>query len=121
MIHGKDIIISEGNPAVPIAAAKTCSIVMSADSMEKSSPTSDRAREYVAGRTTWAVIVTTLVLGVKASLLRVGNTYTITMGVRGSSTDKLTGTAICTECNITGTVGNLAQGSLRFQGTGELQ
>jgi hypothetical protein len=120
MIHGKDIIISEGNPAVAIASAKSCQIVRQADTVEKSSPTSAQAREFEAGRTGWSVIITCFVLNVKAQLMRVGQTYVLTMGVRGSSTDKLTGTAICTECNITGTVGNLAQGSLRFLGSGEL-
>lgn len=120
MIYGKDIIISEGSPAVPIAAAKSCSIVRQSDTVEISDPTMGRAKTYLAGRTGWQVVVNSLLLAMKSNLMRVGNTYTITMSIAGSNTDKLTGTAICTECQITGTVGNLAQGSFRFLGSGSL-
>lgn len=120
MIHGKDILIYEGSTPTPIAAAKSCTISTDADTKETSSPDSGTAKTFVAGRTSWNVSVSMLVLAVKDNLLRVGQTYTLTMGVRGSETDRLTGTAICTQCQITGTVGNLAQGSIAFLGSGDL-
>lgn len=118
MIHGKDIIIYEGSDEpVAIAASKSCTIDKQAGTVETSSPASGTARSYASGRTDWVCTMNNLVLSVKDNMLRVGETYFITMGVRGSSTDTITGYAICTECNITGTVGNLAQGSFRFQGS----
>ena len=120
MIYGKNIIISLGSPATAIAASKSCTIIRQSDTQETSDPTSARARTYLAGRTGWTVTVSGLLLVMKDNLLRVGNSYTLTMGVSGSSTDKMTGTAICTECQITGTVGNLAQCSLKFLGSGSL-
>ena len=118
MIHGKDIIIYEGSDEpVAIAASKSCTIDKQAGTVETSSPASGTARSYASGRTDWVCTMNNLVLSVKDYMLRVGETYFITMGVRGSSTDTITGYAICTECNITGTVGNLAQGSFRFQGS----
>lgn len=115
MIHGEDLIIYEGADA--IAAAKSCTIVTSCDTKEISSPSSATARTFVAGRTGWQVSVSTLVSNVSSALLKVGNTYTLTMGVTG---DTLTGTAICTQCQIDGAVGALAKGSFNFLGSGEL-
>lgn len=120
MIYGKNIVIYEGSPAVPIAAAKSCSIVYGSDTLETSSPTSARARSYEAGRTTWTITVSALVLSVRDSLMRVGNTYALTIRVGDSETDVMTGNAICIECSIAASVGNLAQGSFRFLGTGGL-
>ena len=118
MIHGKDIIIYEGdeNP-VAIAASKICTVDKVAGTIETSSPASGVARSYASGRTDWVATLNNLVLSVKDYMLRVGETYYLTIGVRGSSTDTISGYAICTECNVTGTVGNLAQGSFRFQGS----
>lgn len=111
------MIIYEGSTPTPIAAAKSCTITLGVDTKETSSPTSSSARTFVAGRTSWQVSVSTLVTSVSGLLLRVGNTYTLTVGVSG---DTLSGTAICTDCQIEGSVGALAKGSINFLGSGEL-
>lgn len=118
MIHGKDIRIFEGSPAVEIANSKSCYIFKRADTKESSSPTSGDARTYVPGRTDWSVSLDTLVTDVRGDVLRVGQIYTLTIVVSGSAV--FSGTVICTECQITAACGNLARGSFNFKGSGEL-
>jgi len=117
MIYGKDILICKGASPVPIAAAKSCTINFGAGTAEKSSPISAAARCFDPGRTSWSIDVSALV-GDISSMMIAGEVLTLTVKVSGASV--LTGTAICTECRVTATTGNLAQGSFRFQGSGEL-
>ena len=116
MIQGNDILIYEGDPAVVIAASKSCTITNRADVEETSSPASGNARSYAVGRTSWDISMNFLVLAMRESMLRVGHVYTLTWKVRESD-DTMTGTAICTECRVTATMGNLAQGTFTFQGS----
>lgn len=116
MIHGKDIIILSDGKA--IAASKTCTISRKLETIEVSTPDSEQSREYIAGRETWEVSISTLVSDFVTAIEQIDrSTVTLKMmqGGRG-----MTGTAICTECKITATKGNLAQGSFKFQGTGPL-
>lgn len=125
MIHGNNILIYEGATPTVIAASKSCDIDYSADTIEVSSPpelaTDDGTHHmYIVGRRGWKVSMSYLVTNFTSGLLRVGNTYTLTIGQRTDTTDRLTGAAICTQCKITATRGNLVQGSFQFQGTGAL-
>lgn len=121
MIKGHDLIIYAGVPAVAIAAAKSCTIVNRADVMESSSPSSGTARTFEPHRTSWEVVVSTLVLGVSDIILKARNVYTLSWKERKDTFYvALSGTAICTEAQIVASEGNLAQGSLRFQGSGEI-
>lgn len=121
MIKGHDLMIFEGVPAKAIAAAKSCSITTRADVVESSSPASGTARTFVPGRTSWEVTVSTLVLSIAGIILRRGQTYTLSWKERKETFYvAYMGTAICTEAQLVGSEGNLAQGSLRFQGTGEI-
>lgn len=117
MILGKDILIYEGDPAVVIAASKSCTITNRAEALENSSPASGTARSYTVGRTDWDIVISNLVLGMKDYLLKVGSAYTLTWKVRGSSTDVMTGTAICVQADVVATNGNLVTGNFRFQGS----
>lgn len=54
-------------------------------------------------------------------LLHVGKTYQLQVGLTGKASDSMTGEAICTKCQITGTRGNLLTGSFLFKGTGALE
>ena len=119
MIKGKDIRVYEGSSPTEIAYSKSCSVIVTSEVKEVSSPISARARTYIAGRTGWEVIVSKLLTSMKYDLLRVGNTYTLTFGVVDSD-DQLSGTAICTEVQVVGSIGNLAQCSIKFLGSGEL-
>ena len=54
------------------------------------------------------------------AVARIGQTYTLQMHVDGLADDVLTGTAICKLFKVTGSVGNLAQGSFSWKGSGAL-
>lgn len=54
------------------------------------------------------------------AVARIGQTYTLQMSVEGLADDVLTGTAICKQFKVTGSVGNLAQGSFSWKGSGAL-
>lgn len=54
------------------------------------------------------------------AVARIGQTYTLQMSVEGLADDVLTGTAICKQYKVTGSVGNLAQGSFSWKGSGAL-
>lgn len=122
--HGRNVRIYQGSTGTSpiIAAAKTATITKQAEVVEKSSSASSTAKEYIAGRTEWDVALNHLVTsgsGINpfAGILEVGQTYTLRANIDGV---EMSGTAICTEATITGTVGSLAQGSIKFKGTGEL-
>lgn len=115
MIQGRNILIYEGD--VVIAAAKSCTINNNAEALENSSPASGTARSYTVGRTGWDISISTLVLGMKDHLLKVGQAYRLVWKVRGNDSDTMQGTAICTNAQVAATVGNLAQGSFQFLGS----
>lgn len=121
IIHGRNIIIFQGasGTAKAIAGAKSCSISKKADSFEKSSSTSATAKEFIAGRTEWTISMKHLVISSAPfeGVLKVGNTYHLRVTI-GSTT--MQGDAICTQADIDGTAGNLANGNIAFKGTGEL-
>lgn len=115
-IKGTDLIVTVDGTA--IAAAKSCDIDISSETIEVSSPSQGTYKHYIAGRKTWTVTTNHLVLAVGNNAAMVGTTVTLVFGVEGS--DTITGTAVVTKWKCTGTRGNLAQGSFQFQGTGAI-
>lgn len=118
MIHGKQILIYRDN--VLIAGTKSNSIDCDADTIEVSTPQSGAWREYITSRKKWSITASWLLPSAEGitRLLEVGQSYTIRIAT--ATTDRMTGTAICTQCKITATRGNLVQGSFQFQGSGTL-
>lgn len=123
---GNDLIIKDGDTA--IAAAKSCTIDVKADTVEYSSPTQGRWRNYRAGQRSWTLTTnhlvraaTTAASPLREALARVGNAYTLTFTVRGQTADTFTGRAICTAWRITATRGSLVQGSFTWRGDGALE
>lgn len=116
VIHGKDIQIF-GASGVLIACAKSCTIHRSADTIETAS-TSQTDKSYIPGRSSWSIDLAYFISSGLSGMLMVRGTYTINVKVNGSQV--ATGTAICTECDIQGPMGNLATGSIKLQGTGPL-
>ena len=55
------------------------------------------------------------------SVQRVGQMMTLTVEVEGLSSDRLTGTALCTSFQAQGSVGALLQGSYSWKGSGPLE
>lgn len=116
VIHGKDIQIY-GAGGVLIAAAKSCTIHKSNDAVEVAS-TTPSDREYIAGRSSWSIDLSYFVSSGLSGMLMVGQTYTINVKVGG--TQAASGSALCVECDIQASIGNLATGSIKLQGSGPL-
>lgn len=116
-IHGRNIQIFNGNNLM-IAGARSCSIQKRGEVIETASADSGTARTFVPGRTEWKVELSHLIISAKGGIPLVNNTYTLRVVAENNAI--FSGQAICTEATITATMPNLAQGSIRFQGTGEL-
>ena len=121
---GKDIILvlSQGGTALASTAIKSQDIQTEADVIEKASSSQQSWREYIAGRKGWSVTLSYLVLTSEKilDLLKVGQTFSVTMKKVDDNTNKVTGNAILKAVKQTASVGNLAQGSWQLQGTGAL-
>lgn len=117
VILGKELKIYNGSNAL-ISGAKSCVINKQADSIEVASASNATAKTYIAGRYGWSVSISHLITTNQGGIPMVGQTYTITYKV--GSTSVYSGTAICVEAEISGTVGNIAQGSIKLLGTGPL-
>lgn len=122
---GKDIILvlSQGGTALASTAIKSQDIQTEADVIEKASSSQQSWREYIAGRKGWSVTLSYLVLTSDKilDLLKVGQTFSVTMKKVDDNTNKVTGNAILKAVKQTASVGNLAQGSWQLQGTGALE
>lgn len=128
MKKGKDLIIRRKNSAgnyVAFAGCRSCDIDMSCDVIEVTSPTSGQFREYIAGRKGWRVTCAYLVRDTNSSfteMLKVGETVDLQLYEvsKMTTSEPLQGKAIVTSCKLTATNGSLLQGSVEFQGVGEL-
>lgn len=121
-MNGNDIIILVGDTA--IAATKSDELQTDAELVEKSGPTTGQWRQFEVGKKQWGFTTGFLVTSAAITatrLLQVGSSYTINVKQRDANSNVLTGTAICQQCKITATRGNLLEGSFSFVGTGELQ
>ena len=120
-INGNNVLIYRNGTA--IAGTITNEIQTGADLIEISSPTSGQWKEYIAGRKSWSVNVSYLILannGVR-DLLNVGSSYTLKIrGRNATDATGVVGTGILKSCKITATKGNLVQGNFTFQGTSSL-
>ena len=125
-ILGKNIYISigEGSGATIIAGCRSDEIQVGTEMIEISSPNSSKWREFLDGRSEWSFTVSYLVMAnnqVK-DLLKSGTKVTVSI-VAGEGTAivvLLQGQAWYKAAKQTFTLGNLAQGSFTFQGTGPL-
>ena len=121
VVLGKNLRIYAGTTGTSplIAMAKTCTISKKCGLIEKASATNATSKEFIADREEWEISLGHLVSSSAPfeGLLKVRGTYGISV-VIGST--RKTGTAICTQADITGSVGSLATGSIKFKGTGPL-
>lgn len=118
IIHGRNVKIYNNSGTALLAAAKSCIVNKQCNTEEVASANSGTAREFIPGRTSWTVDLSHLVTTNKGGIPLVGTSYVIKYMV--GSTAVYSGTAICTDASITSTVGNLSQGSIKMQGSGEL-
>lgn len=123
MKKGNDLIISANGKA--LAASKSCSLDLSADTTEVALAGSGQFKNYIAGRRSWSITTNHLVgdeTQVKDMFSNVGQVFNLTWQMRGEgSSDSMTGKALCTQCKITATRGNLLQGSFTWKGTGPIE
>ena len=121
-IHGRNLIIKVNGTA--IAGAKSCEINIDSEELETASPTQGTWREFIAGRKEWSVSCGHLLPAtgtpLKSSAAMVNTVVTLTVET-GLTGDTLTGQAIVKTWKASGAIGNLAQGSFAFRGTGALQ
>ena len=116
---GKDLLICNSSGTALIAAARSCEVAMECEMIETASPTSGTARTYIAGRTGWSITVGYLTTAPTTDIALVGGSpVTVQVKIRGGAA--VQGSALFKTCRISGTVGNLAQGSFVLQGTGPL-
>ena len=121
-INGYNIIVLRNGTA--IAGVKSNDIQTDCDLIEVASSTSGKCKEYIAGRSEWSVNVSWLMLSDAdmLELLNQGTTYTLKIGGRNATNaNTLTGSAILKTCRVTASMGNLVQGSFKFQGSGPLE
>lgn len=121
---GKDVILtlSQGGVALANTKIKSQSIKSQCGVIEKASSTQQNWVEVVAGRNSWSLTVRYLVLSgsqVK-DVLKVGQMFNVTMNEYGSTTNKVTGTALLSAVDAEYPTGNLAQGTFTFTGSGAL-
>lgn len=114
---GHDVNIYNGNNAL-IGAAKSCIIHKTVEMIEVADPSNPTTKKFVSARSSWSVTMNHLVTTTKGGIPMVGSSYTITYKVGSSSVFQ--GVALCVEAEMTSTQGNLAQGSLKLQGSGPL-
>ena len=120
-IQGRNIYIYAGTSGTTpiIAGAKSCTISSKCDLMETASATNQTSKEFVPGRTEWEISISHLVMSSNEyqGMLKVGTQFSISVVINGV---RKTGTAICTQADIGGAVGNIATGSIRLNGSGPL-
>lgn len=116
-IHGNDLIVYQAGTA--IAAAKSCVVSKSMDSIESANNTDGKARSFVPSMLTWTIRVTGLVTNLENNLY-VSSVVQLSFRDRNNQSDRLTGNAFVSSAEVTATWGNLAQMSMTFQGAGPL-
>ena len=117
ILHGRNIILSINGTA--FAAAKSCELSLDCEDIEVSSATTGAWQSFIPGRKYWSMTFSHLVENLANNKLLVGQTVTVRMSIRGKL-EYVEGTAIVKQWRVTGTVGNLTQGSFALKGTGIL-
>lgn len=128
ILKGNDVIVTVGSGAntqgggTVLALMKSCEIEIKCDTIEVVPPSDNRFHRYIPGRMSWEITSNHLVEQMNGSngMLRVGVGVVIQFRNRNNVRDAMYGNAICTECKIVATRGNLVTGSFRFEGTGPL-
>ena len=118
VIHGRDIkIYNSGGTAALIAAAKSCTIHRQCQALPTASASDGDNEHYIAGRKGWSIDLAHLIT-TDGVTLDEGTFYNIQVLI-GSGTTWV-GRALCTQCDIQGTQGNLGTGSIKLLGSGPL-
>ena len=103
-----------------VAASKSCTVETNCETKEAGMSGTGSWKRYITGRKSWQVSVSYSAT-IKSLLGKVGTTVSLSWKMRDDEADTMSGDAILTSCKISGTRGNLVQGSFSFKGTGELK
>ena len=120
-ILGNNIIVYMGGTA--IAGTKSDELKVDCETIKIASATNQDWEHIIAGRKSWSLNVSWLVLANTdvRKALQVGSSVTIKFkGRNATDANGLSGSAIIKTCKITAIRGNLAQGSFQFVGNGPL-
>ncbi|MGX8694944.1 MAG: hypothetical protein ACSW8D_01040 [Prevotella sp.] len=117
IIHGKDIKILNSGGTALIACAKSCAIRRHADAIETASASDATSKHYIPGRKEWSIDLQYFV-STDGVTLEERTMYNIQVTIGSGVT--WVGQALCTDCQIDATVGNLSQGSIKLLGSGPL-
>ena len=101
-----------------IAAAKSCTINIKYELIEKASSTQQRAKEFTYGRHDWDLTVDHLVVSsneFKGLSLAGGSRLLISVVINGV---RKKGYVLCPQAGLSAPVSGLATGSVKFQGDG---
>lgn len=118
---GKDLLICNSGGTALIAASRSCEIQRDKEMLETASPTSGRNKTYIPGRKGWTITVNNLTPAPTVDLALIDDDTEVTVQVMVRGGAVLQGSALFQRCVVTGTCGNLAQGSFVLQGTGPLE
>ena len=121
VILGRNVFIySDGSGTTPvIAAAKSCTINIKYDLIEKASSTQGTAKEYTYGRYEWDLTVDHLVVSSNEfeGLSLAGGARLLISVVVNNVRKK--GYVLCPQAGLSAPVSGLATGSVTFKGDGE--
>lgn len=117
VIHGRDIKIYNSGGTALIAAAKSCTIHRKCQALPTASASDGGYDHYIAGRKGWSIDLAHLIT-TDGVTLNEGTMYDIRVLIGSGVT--WVGTALCTQCDIQGTQGNLGTGSIKLLGSGPL-
>ena len=121
VILGRKVFIYSGGTgtAAVIAAAKSCTINIQYDMIEKASSSQGVAKEYTYGRYKWDITVDHLVMAgneFQGINLAGGSRLLISVVVNGV---RKKGYVLCPQAGLSAPVNGLATGSVTFQGDGQ--
>ena len=124
VILGRNVFIYSGASGTTpvIAAAKSCTINIKYDLIEKASSTQGTAKEYTYGRYEWDLTVDHLVVSDNAfqGLSLSGHArllISVVIGT-GNSAVRKKGYVLCPQAGLSAPVSGLATGSVTFKGDG---
>ena len=118
---GNNILVLMGGTA--IAGTKSNEIQVDCETIEIASSTDQEWTHHLAGRKSWSLTVSWLLLANTdvRKALQVGSSVTIKFKGRGATdANGLSGSAIIRTCKISAVKGNIATGSFQFVGNGAL-
>lgn len=120
ILHGRDLIITDDEQTVIIGGARSCELTKECEVNEVTSRSNGSYKHHKSGKKGWKVTISHFIQALDDVLPKVGNTYELFFYIKGKQTAECMGNAICQQCTITSTVGNLSQGNIVFVGDGAL-